>query len=47
MDGLQKVIETYCSCIRKNKMKLEEIPEKYRKQVEIYYNEMEKKNANS
>ena len=46
-NSLQIVIECYCRCISKNLIKLEEIPERYKKLVEVYYNEMEKKNANS
>lgn len=42
MNGLQKVIQTYYNCIKSGKMKLEDVPERYRQLVEVYWNEVEK-----
>ena len=39
----KSVIEAYYNCIVLRRMTLGEVPERYRKQVEIYYNQMEKK----
>ena len=41
------VIECYYKLIKSGKIKFDDIPKRYRDKVEIYYNEMEKKNANS
>lgn len=40
------VIECYYRLVKSGKMKLEDIPARYRERVEIYWNEVEK-SANS
>lgn len=40
---MKSVIETYYNLIKQGKMKLIDIPEKYRERVEVYWAEMEKK----
>lgn len=43
---MKSVIETYYNLIKQGKMTLQDIPERYRERVEIYYNEVEKSRAN-
>lgn len=43
---MKSVIECYYNLIKSGKLRLEDIPERYRKKVEIYWAEMEKKSAN-
>ena len=33
MDGIRNVIDAYCNVIMKNRMKLEDVPERYRELV--------------
>lgn len=44
--GIMNVVQSYYNCIKSGKMKLEDIPDRYRERVEIYYNEVEKSRAN-
>ena len=39
---MKSVIEAYYNLLKSGKMKLEDIPERYREKVEIYWNEVEK-----